>query len=63
MLLKKMNVSTNEYVVNKEKQRIELHPSIIEEHVELLKKYHINAFIIEEYPTKDQLEVERIPLT
>jgi len=62
-ILKTLKLTTKEYYINQEKKRIELHPGILEENIELLRKHQINSYIIEEYPTKDQLEVERIPIT
>lgn len=47
---------------DKEKSRIEIAPWIIEEIVEDLRREGLECYIVEEYPTADRLEVERIPL-
>ena len=44
---------------NKEKNRIETTKKIIKR---IAKKEKLNCYIVEEYPTADRLEVERIPL-
>ena len=44
---------------NEEKERIETSPFILEEIAEELP---FPCYIVEEYPTADRLEVERIPL-
>ena len=62
-LLEELHFTKNQYQINKEKKRIELHPQFLEENKKILLSENINCFIIEEYPTADHLEVERIPLT
>jgi pyruvate formate-lyase activating enzyme-like uncharacterized protein len=52
----------NTLYVSKENNRIELHPYILEKIARKLSKKGYKCFIIEEYPTADKLEVERIPL-
>jgi pyruvate formate-lyase activating enzyme-like uncharacterized protein len=50
-------------LLNQEMSRLEIAPWILEEIVdELSPEIKPRAFIIEEYPTADRLEVERIPL-
>jgi len=44
-----------------DKNRIEIAPWILEEIAPKLAKRGIECFIVEEYPTADRLEVERIP--
>jgi len=48
--------------VNKGKNRIETSIQILEKLSIYLKKHGFDCFIVEEYPTADVLEVERIPL-
>ncbi|MBS3777878.1 MAG: radical SAM protein [Candidatus Thermoplasmatota archaeon] len=62
-LEKRLHLTKNQYQINKEKNRIELHPQLLEENKKTLFSQHLNCFIIEEYPTADHLEVERIPLS
>lgn len=45
--------------IDKEKERLEIAPWILEE---IYEDIHYPCFIIEEYPTADRLEVERRPL-
>jgi pyruvate formate-lyase activating enzyme-like uncharacterized protein len=44
---------------NKEKNRIETSPYILEE---IVSELQFECFLVEEYPTADRLEVERTPL-
>jgi hypothetical protein len=46
--------------IDKEKERIEIAPWILEE---IHEKIGYPCFIVEEYPTADRLEVERRPLS
>ena len=46
-----------------EKRRVEIAPWILEEIADDLAKEKIKCYIVEEYPTADRLEVERIPLS
>lgn len=62
ILREKLQFSRFDYVVNNERKRIELHPSLLEEYASILTFHHILCFIVEEYPTADHLEVERIPM-
>ena len=48
--------------LNKKKERIEIGIWILEKIVINLKKLGLECYIVEEYPTADGLEVERIPL-
>ncbi|MEM0467025.1 MAG: radical SAM protein [Candidatus Thermoplasmatota archaeon] len=45
-----------------EKNRVELAGWILEKHAATLRAQGYECFIVEEYPTADRLEVERIPL-
>jgi len=62
-LLKKQFNIKNDYIFkNNSKNRIEVASWILEDISSKLKKHNIECFIVEEYPTADSLEVERIPL-
>ncbi|UCF49706.1 MAG: hypothetical protein JSU91_08150, partial [Thermoplasmatales archaeon] len=61
-LNKEFKVHNNQLYVNKEKNRIELNILILQKIAADLKKKDLKCFLIEEYPTADNLEVERIPL-
>jgi hypothetical protein len=63
LLSTKLKMRSEEFTVNKEKNRLELHPEFIEKHASTFISHNIHSFIIEEYPTADHLEVERIPIT
>jgi hypothetical protein len=62
ILEKKLNIHRNQYSINQEKNRIELHPHLLDQYKSEFDKLQFQCFIIEEYPTADHLEVERIPL-
>jgi hypothetical protein len=62
LLKNEFNIENRELFVNKEKNRIELDILFLEKIAPLLKRKDIECYIIEEYPTADSLEVERIPL-
>ncbi|KYK21068.1 hypothetical protein AYK21_00910 [Thermoplasmatales archaeon SG8-52-2] len=62
LLMTDFNLKNDQFFVNKEKNRIELNILFLEEIASILEKKDIKCFIIEEYPTADSLEVERIPL-
>jgi pyruvate formate-lyase activating enzyme-like uncharacterized protein len=62
ILKKEFNVSESQIFLNNGKNRVELPIWIIEKIAKDLRKRGFNCFIIEEYPTADSLEVERIPL-
>ena len=51
-----------DYIVNPQKNRIELHIDFIEEIAKNISVPNTQYAIIEEYPTADHLEVERIPI-
>ena len=50
------------FFLNQEFNRIEIAGWILEDITPILKKQSYRCFIIEEYPTADHLEIERIPL-
>jgi pyruvate formate-lyase activating enzyme-like uncharacterized protein len=62
LLKKKFNVQNNQLFVNKEKKRIEMNILILQKIASNIKRQNIECFIVEEYPTADGLEVERITL-
>ncbi len=62
LLKKKFNIQNNQLFVNKEKKRVELNILVLQEVSPNLKREDLECFIVEEYPTADGLEVERIPL-
>jgi pyruvate formate-lyase activating enzyme-like uncharacterized protein len=58
-ILKKFNVPGNLICANTKKNRLEIAPWVLEE---IAGELDLPSYIIEEYPTADRLEVERIPL-
>jgi len=62
LLKEEFNIEDSKLFVNKEKKRIELNILFLQKIAINLKKKDIKCFIVEEYPTADSLEVERIPL-
>ena len=56
------DIDADYIVINKEKNRIELGLWILEKIAADLKKQGFECYMVEEYPTADTLEVERIPL-
>jgi pyruvate formate-lyase activating enzyme-like uncharacterized protein len=62
ILKEQYNLTEIEYKINKDQNRIELHIETLEKISKNFSKKGIKCFIIEEYPTADKLEVERIPL-
>jgi pyruvate formate-lyase activating enzyme-like uncharacterized protein len=61
-LKNKHNLSDNQIFLNIKKERIEMDILILNKIASILAKLGIKCYIIEEYPTADELEVERIPL-
>lgn len=62
VILEKFSIDENLIVLNKEKNYVELPLSILEKIALKLKNYKIEAYMVEEYPTADALEVERVAL-
>lgn len=62
ILLKTYDVPKKYIRINEQKKRIEIASWILETIADILKKNGYRSFIVEEYPTADHLEVERIPL-
>ena len=58
-LKKDFGVMKREYRINTEKNRIEIVPELAEE---ISRKTDLACFIVESYPTYEEIEVERIPL-
>jgi pyruvate formate-lyase activating enzyme-like uncharacterized protein len=61
-LTQKFEIKDKYIYMNKDKNRIELATWILEKIASDLKKQGYKCFMVEEYPTADQLEVERTPL-
>ena len=61
-LINEYNVKENDIEINHDKNRIELGLWILEKIAGDLKKQGFECYMVEEYPTADQLEVERAPL-
>jgi len=62
ILIKQFNIKPNYILKNNRKNRIEIAPVVLEKISSILKKHGFDCYIVEEYPTADALEVERIPL-
>ncbi len=62
VIVSRYNLSDSQIFLNKEKNRIELPIWILEKIAKDLVKNGFECFIVEDYPTADGLEVERIPL-
>jgi len=58
----KYKLSDKQIFLNIKKQRIEMDILILNKITPILKKLGMQCYMIEEYPTADELEVERIPL-
>jgi hypothetical protein len=58
----KFHIPNNYIRLNQDKQRIETGIWILKNIAGVLKQRGIQCYIVEEYPTADQLEVERTPL-
>lgn len=61
-LKQEFNISDKHIFLNKEKSRIEIGLWILEEIASVLSERGLQCYMVEEYPTADGLEVERIPL-
>jgi hypothetical protein len=62
LLKQEFNIEDKLLFLNNKNNRIEIAPWILEKISSNLKKRGFECFMIEEYPTADRLEVERIPL-
>ncbi|MDH7506776.1 MAG: radical SAM protein [Candidatus Thermoplasmatota archaeon] len=61
-LKKEFNINSNQLFVNKDKNRIEINILVLEKIASVLKNRGFECFMVEEYPTADALEVEKIPM-
>ena len=61
-LKQRFNIPTELILFDKEKKRVELAGWILEEIAPELVKQGFECYLVEEYPTADRLEVERMPL-
>jgi len=62
MLIMQFKIEHKNIFKNNEKNQIEIAPWVLEKISSKLKKLGFKCYIVEEYPTADALEVERIPL-
>jgi len=62
LLLTKFKINEKYLFIDKEKNRVEVASWILEKIFNELKKHNLDCFLVEEYPTADRLEVEKIPL-
>jgi uncharacterized protein len=62
LLTQKYGISKNKFFINKDKNRIDIDPLILEKIAKELNELGFSSFIIEEYPTADALEVEKSSL-
>ena len=62
MLRQDFSIEDNQLYLNKDKKRIEIDILLLQKISKDLKKKDLKCFIIEEYPTADGLEVERISM-
>ena len=62
LLIQEFEIDTNHIFVNQDKKRIEIALWILEKIAKDLKTRGFDCYMVEEYPTADELEVERTPL-
>ncbi|HID25640.1 MAG TPA: hypothetical protein EYP23_04170 [Thermoplasmata archaeon] len=62
-LKQQFNIPNELILFDEEKKRVEVAGWILEERAVELVKQGFECYLVEEYPTADRLEVERIPLT
>jgi uncharacterized protein len=63
LLLNVLKIPKKYINLDLDKKRVELAVWILEKNLKFLKENNFECFIVEEYPTADRLEVEKIPLT
>jgi pyruvate formate-lyase activating enzyme-like uncharacterized protein len=63
LLINILRINKKFLYIDKEKNRVEISPKVLEKYVDELLKQGFKCFIVEEYPTADRLEVEKIPIT
>ena len=57
--MRRFSIPANLIILDREKARVEVAPWILEE---IAKEIDCDCYIVEEYPTSDRLEVERMKL-
>jgi pyruvate formate-lyase activating enzyme-like uncharacterized protein len=63
ILIKQFKVPNNLLLLDRSRHRLEVAPWVLEELKDIMDgDLTSRCFIVEEYPTADRLEVERIPL-
>jgi pyruvate formate-lyase activating enzyme-like uncharacterized protein len=62
LLVNNLKIQKKYINIDLDKKRIELAIWVLKKNIKFFKKNDIDCFIIEEYPTADRLEVEKIPL-
>ena len=62
-LKKEFKISSDHLFINKKKNRIEVGIWVLEKIAPVLKKRGLECYMVEEYPTADALEVERVPMS
>ncbi len=62
ILIKRFGIDKKMIVVDEEKRRIETSVDIAETISRTFRRKNLEFYIVEEYPTKDRLETEQIPL-
>jgi len=63
LLVNNLKIQKKYVNIDLDKKRIELAIWILEKNLKFFKENDFECFIVEEYPTADRLEVEKIPLT
>ncbi len=63
LLINTLKIQKKYVNIDLDKKRVELAIWILEKNLKFLKENNFECFIVEEYPTADRLEVEKIPLT
>ncbi len=61
-LKKEFKINNDHLFINKKKNRVEVGIWVLEKIAPVLKKRGLECYMIEEYPTADALEVERVPM-
>ena len=61
-LIDGLKIEEQDMYIDEEKNRLEISPDVLEKISDKLKSEGFECFIVEEYPTADRLEVEKIPL-
>ena len=62
ILKEKYMIEKKDFFINKKEKQIELSIKNIKELSSPIKKHNLECYIVENYPTADALEVERIPI-